>query len=63
MKIELQDKRNCNSTYTDSYLLLGDFDGGTGAFMTLSQSEVQNVNTYGGCGLSGNPGIFIQRWR
>ena len=54
---------NCNSTYNDSYLLLGDFDGGTGAFMTLSQSEVQNVNTFGGCGLSGNPGIFIQRWR
>jgi hypothetical protein len=52
---------NCNSTYNDSLMKLT--NGSTNvAFSSLTQVQVQNVNTYSSCGISGNPGIFIQRW-
>jgi len=52
---------NCNSTYSESLMQLFDpFQSAT--WSTLTQTEVQNVGTYGSCSTNGNPGIFIQRW-
>ena len=52
---------NCNGGYKDSLMLL--WGGKTGLISTLTQSEVQGVQTYNSCSISGNPGIFIQRWQ
>jgi len=53
--------QNCNATYTDSLMLL--WGSQTGVMSTLTESEVQKVQTYNRCSLSGNPGIFIDRWQ
>ena len=53
---------NCNSTYNDSLMLLWGAQYSS-TYTSLTQSEVQNVQTYNSCALSGNPGIFIQRWQ
>jgi len=52
---------NCNGTYNDSLIMLTNGSSSV-AFSSLTQAQVQNVNTYSSCAISGNPGIFIQRW-
>jgi hypothetical protein len=56
---------NCDYTnagsYTDPIMMLYQWHMGS-AFSTLTQSQVQNVGASNECSISGNPGIFIQRW-
>ena len=53
--------QNCNKTYNDSYMKL--MRSGSSCFSTLTQSQVQNIDTSTRCSDNGNPAIFIKRFQ
>jgi hypothetical protein len=53
---------NCNSTYNDSYMLLYGGSDTSISYSSLTQAEIQAVESSTACATSGNPTLFIYRW-